>query len=443
MIFRKRLRFLILACLAVSVSAPHAHSLSLTVEDAVRYALEGNLKIKQSAVSLKSSKRAKTYSWNSISPSISANAQISKDLPSTGRIDSDPDYSKDPTVSIGASISMNLHPSVGTTVKGAELSYEKQQLDYETAVRTVELNVREAFYGILYEQENISLLQKNYDTASSRYGSNVTRYNRGLLPRLDVLNSQISYQNARVSLESARTTLENDKTVFKQLLGIDLDTEIVLEGSLDDVLSLGEISIDDLSKKSADVASLEKQVEIAKNNLLASRLSAYAPSLNGSYSYRMNKSLEDGADWMHGGTLSFGVSIPLDGFLPWSKGTQSVVTQKENLELLNLQLENAKTSFKISCQKYLNQIKLLQSNVQLRRQSIDYASESYQMTSEAYNNGTKDYLALQNAADSLLQSKVSLKSEAYSLMKAVLELENAIGVPFGTLSGKSVTKESD
>lgn len=434
MFFYKKSNMTVFLCLVMTFTVHCAYSISLTVDDAVKYALEGNLNIKQGEIALRSAKRAKSYSWNSISPSISANAQISKDLPSMGLTKKEADFSKDPTISLGASVNMGLKPSIVTSIKGADLNYEKQQLDYNTAVRTVELNVREAFYAMLFEQENINLLEKNTETARERYSSNLTKYNRGLLPRLDVLNSQIAYQNAKVSLDSAKTTLDNDKSIFKQLLGLNLDTDITLEGSLDNILSVGEISVDEIAKHSSEIASIEKQIEIAKNNLLASRLSAYAPSLTGSYSYRLNRSMESGSDWMQNGTLSFGVSIPLDGFLPWSSGVLSIANQKDNIESLNLQLENAKISLRINCQKYLNQIKQLQSTVNLRKQSIDFAKQSYDLTVDAYNNGTKDLLTLQNASDSLLQSRVSLKSEAYSLIKAILELENTIGVPFGSLS---------
>ncbi|MBR1910986.1 MAG: TolC family protein [Treponema sp.] len=436
MILRKQACSLIFLMVMLSLQAWRANAVTLTVDDAVDHALEGNLSIKQSDIALRTSQRAKTFSWNSVAPSVSVNAQISKSLPATGLLKNDADYSKDPTISIGGSVNMKLHPSVGTTVKGASLNYEKQQLDYNTAVRTVELNVRETFYGILFEQENISLLEKNLETAKEIYGSNVTKYNKGLLPRLDVLNSQLSYQNAKTSLESAKVTLENDKSVFKQLLGLDLDTDITLDGSLDDILSIDDISIDELSNHSSEVASIEKEIQIANNNLLAARLSAYGPTLSGSYSYNLNKSLSDGADWMHGGTLSVGVSIPLDGFMPWSSGVQSIANQKDNIESLKLKLENAKLSLKINCQSYMNKINQLQSTISLRRQSIDYAKQSYDLTLDAYNNGKKDILTLQNASDSLFQARVNLKSEAYSLIKVILELENTIGVPFGTLSKK-------
>ncbi len=424
----------ILACAPLSFA--QTTTLHLSVDDAVKHALDGNITVKKGALALRSSERDKKYSWNSLSPSINANAGISKEFPARGLLKSDADFSSDPTVTIGASATIRFSPSLITTVKGAALNYEKQLIDYDTAKRTIELNVRKAFYAILYEQENIELQKKNVESAKSQYSSNLTRYNRGLLPRLDVLNSQLAYQNAKLSLDNAELTLVNDKASFKLLLGVDLDSDIVLSGNLEDVLSLGDISIDSLEQHSSTIASIQKQIEIARNGLLATRLGAYAPSLTGGYSYNLSRTLSDSSDWLQNGTLSLGVSIPLDGYLPWSSGAQSIANQKDNLETLELELENERRSLKITTQQNVNKIKLLQSTVEVRRQSIDYSQQAWRMTRDAYNNGTKDLLALQTASDNLLSAQVNLKSSAYNLATAILDLEDTIGVPFGTLLQK-------
>ena len=67
------------------------------------------------------------------------------------------------------------------------------------------------------------------------------------------------------------------------------------------------------------------------------------------------------------------------------------------------------------------------------RQRIDVAQKTYEMTQQAYNRGTRDILVLQNAASSLQQSKLRLKSDTFNLVSAILDLENAAGLPFGTL----------
>ncbi len=410
---------------------------TLTLQEAVDLASGNNLSIKEGDVSLKSAKRASSYSWNSISPSIKASGSLSKSLPkeevkSAYGSASSSDAAR---ISLGASVNIGLSPSIATNIKGARLKYEKQQIDYDTTVRTIELNVRKAFYQILYEQEYIALQERHAESAKNQYNTNKAKYERGVLPRLDVLNSQISYQNAQLSLDSAKTTLANDLATFKNLLGLDQSRDIALSGSLDGFVELTDISLGGLSEKSNTIASLEKQVEIAKNSLTATRLSAWAPTLSAGYSYNLSTTTDSSSDWNKAGSLTLGVSIPLDGYLPWSSGAQSIANQKDNLELLQLQLEDARNTLDIQISGYLNQVKNLVSTIQLRKQSLEFAEESYRLTADAYNNGTKDILALQNARNSYLEAAVNLKNQAYNLSVALLNLENSLGVPFGSLSG--------
>lgn len=435
-------RALILLCggLAVCLHAAAQESTSrpiqLTADSAVEYAVRGNISLKKSEISLQAAKRARNYSWNSVSPSLSSSASLRKTLPEKDSGTAAAAASNAANLTLGASINIGLSPSLYTSIRGAVLSYEKQQLDYAAAVRTIELNVRKAFYSILYEQENVALRKNSADSAQKQYASNLAKYNRGLLPRLDVLNSQISYQNARLALENAQTTLLNDMATFKQMLGLPQDTELSVSGSLDAVLDLPELDLAAVQKNSSTISSLEKQLAIARNNLLAARLNAYAPSLSAGYSYSFARALEENSEWTHGGTLSLGLTLPLDGILPWSKSAQGIATQKDSIRTLQLELDDAKTTLEVSTQGYLNKIRQLQAALALQKSSVDYAKESYALTIEAYNSGTKDHLVLQTAADNLLQAEVNLKSQAYSLIAALLELENSIGAPFGTFGIK-------
>ncbi|MBQ3800741.1 MAG: TolC family protein, partial [Treponema sp.] len=396
----------------------------------------GNLGVKEGEVSVRSAKRASSYSWNSISPSIKATGSLSKALP---KDDSSPAYgaaaSDAARISLGASVNIGLSPSIATSIRGARLSYEKQLIDYDTTMRTVELNVRKAFYQILYEQEYIRLQERNVESAKKQYDTNKSKYDRGVLPRLDVLNSQISYQNARLALDNARTTLSNDMATFKNLLGMSQSTPLELSGSLDRYAELSDVSVGGVDAKPNTIASLEKQVEIARNSLMATRLSAWAPTLSAGYSYSLSTTTDDSTDWSKGGTLSIGVNIPIDGFLPWSSGAQSIARQKDSLALAEMQLEDARNTQRINVDNGLSQVKSLVSAIGLRKQGLEVAEESYRLTLEAYNNGTKDIIVLQNARNGLFEAGVNLKNQAYNLAVALLNLENALGVPFGSLSG--------
>lgn len=436
--FSKKL--IVLACavltgsfLAAQEELQEKEELKLTIEQAVECAIKGNISIKESEISLESAGRSKKYSWNSISPNIKATGSYSKSLPESVEI-----ASTDGTVSLGANITFSFLPSLFGAVKTASLNYEKQEISYESACRTIELNVRKAFWALLLEQENINLQKNNMESAKKQYETNLSKYNRGALSNLDVLTAQVTYQNAELTYESAKTDWENDAASFLQLLGLDIDQKFYLEGSLEEILTLSEISSEttkDIKINSLEIKSLEKQIEAANASLLSSRLGSYAPSLSAGYSYSLSakdselSSITDNAK----GTLSVGVSIPLDSFFPWSSNALTIESQKDSIAILQLEKENAETTLKVTVRNYLNQIAKSQENIKLRKSSISLAEQTYSMTLDAYNHGTRDLLSLQTASYNLLAAKVNLMSEANTLINAILDLENTLGMEFGTL----------
>ena len=141
-----------------------------------------------------------------------------------------------------------------------------------------------------------------------------------------------------------------------------------------------------------------------------------------------------------GNTISLSLSIPLDGYMPWSSGALSIDNQKANLRDLELQLENERTSAELTLQNSIKNILQKQSQMELLNRNVEIAEKSYEMTLTAYNHGSRDLLTLQNASDSLLKAKTDRESHIYSLISAVLDLENTLGIPFGTLGNNSMDK---
>jgi len=406
-----------------TATTPDNANLELTVDNAVQRAVQGNIGLKENAITLNAYKRASDYSWNSVSPTITAAAGYSN-----------PNTSDTSSFYLRGSVNVGLSASLYTAIQTAKLNYEKGQLDYDSAVRTVELSVRKSYNALLYEQENNNLLERNVASAKKQYESNLAKYNSGALSQLDVLNTQVTYQNSQLSLASAKVNWENDMATFKQLLGIPLETNITLNGSLQDILKTSDITLDGITQKSSTVISLEKQIEIAETALTATRFSAYGPSVSLGWSYQPTTTSLDTSTWNDNGSLSIGVSIPLDGWLPWSTGAQSIAFRQDAIATLKLQLENAKTTVAANTQSYLRKIQQCKASISLRQTSIDLAQKTYDMTLAAYNHGTKDLMSLQTASDNLLQAKVNLMSEAYTLASAILDLENIVGVDFGTLN---------
>jgi outer membrane protein len=416
----------ILAVLLMSAGAG-AEETVLTIDKAVQYASENNINIQQSKITLNALKRTKNFSWNSVSPSATVNGNFS--FP-----DEKLNYAYTHSESVQGTIRVSLSPSLYSSMETAYLNYENGKITYDKAVRSIEQSVRKAFYGLLYEQDHIALLNRNLETAEQQYKQNTSKYQSGQVSELDMLTSQVSYEKLKPALESAQVTFVNELASFKHVLGIDQAETVTLSGSLDDVLALQRITIDTDITGTPSVVSAENNVKIAKAALLAKRFSAYGPVVSASMTYGKAKTdVSDDFSTSSASSFSLGVSIPLDGYLPWSSSGLSIASSKDSLKTARLQLEDEKTTVAVSVNNYQNKIRQGQLQIESLKANIELAQKTYDMTLIAYNHGSKDLLSLQSAADSLMSAKVSLASQEYTLISAVLDLEGILGVPFGTL----------
>lgn len=399
----------------------------LTIDDAVLLAKENNISVKTAENTLDNLDLLNKYSWNSVSPTASLSGNLSDDIES--------DFS---SFSFSGSVNLNLKTNLYSEIKGAKLNYEKGLLTYNEAVRKIELSVRKSFYNLIYQKENLVLQKRSLETSKTQYLNNQEKFQNGKISELDAFTSRVNYESKKPLVESAEINFQNDLATFKQLLGISQQTEIELDGSLDEILNLKEISFGLLPKvdePAPDVKSAEYNVEIAKNSLLDSRFSAYAPTVTGSYSYGKSKNSNQD-DWTTTNKLSVGISVPLDGVLPWSARAVNIKTNKNALDTAEKNLEDAKTTVAVQTESYIRKINQAMKQLDSLKSTEELANQTYQMTLTAYNYGKTDFLSLQNANDSVLSAGVNLKSQAYTLISTILDLENVLGLDFGTLENQ-------
>ena len=395
----------------------------LTVDDAVILAADNNISLQRQRISLNTLEKKKDTSWNGISPSLSASGNMSIPFEENSKM----------SYSISASASLNFTPSLFTAIKTAKLNYENGVTSYENAVRTVELNVRKVFCNLLYTKENIQLQERKLETAKSLYESNLAKYNRGQLSELDLLNSQYNYESTIPTLQSLQINYDNSIATFKQTLGLNQSEEIELIGNIEDFLNIGKIEINKNIEEVPAVKTILANMELAKTQLLATRFSAWGPSLSASYSYGKSGNFESSDLRTTGNSLSLSLRIPLDGFLPWSNGALSIANQKANLQDLELQLKEKKESTELEIQNSIKKIEQAQAQLNVLENNVELAQKRYNMTLTAYNHGSKDLLTLQNASDALMTARINLSSQKITIFSAILDLENILGVPFGTL----------
>ena len=408
---------------------------TITVDEAVILAADNNISLKRQRISLDTLERKNKTSWNGAIPSANLSGSFTKPLDG---IVTDMEAKQKYTWQMGASVTLSLTPALYSSIRAASLQYESGKTSYEDAVRQIELNVRKLFYNLLYTQESMNLQRRNMETARIRYENNRDKYNRGQLSELDLLQSQYSYESLRPNIESAEIAYQNSIASFKQTLGISQDEKIELSGSLSDAVPPESFTVNQTVDDLPAIKKIKASIEQQENSLLATRFSAYGPSVTASYSWGLggNDQTEGLKEGQESHSLSLSMRIPLDGYIPWSSGANNIASQKANLQDLKLQLENERTTASLNLQNSIKNILQKQSQMDLIDRNVELAQKTYDMTLAAYNHGSRDLLTLQNASDSLLKAKTERESKKYELISAILDLENTLGVPFGSLGDK-------
>ena len=408
---------------------------TITIDDAVNLALQNNLEIKQSKMDLELLATKKKYSWNSISPSVSASGGFNGNTPLG---DGDTSF----TYSLGASISATFTPSVRTTMRQAELNYMAGEADLEKTKRKVELDVRKSFYRLVYFNENLETQQRSLDTAKQTYEADLIKYKQGRLSELNLLNSQYNYESKIPGIENLKRTYQSDIDSFKLLLGLELSELISLEGKLDDAVEihLEEAILNSSLDNNNSIKALKQQILNTQNTIQATKLSTYAPSVTLSVSESTGGSSQEnvmkGLDkWEPSSSLSYGINvrIPLDGFFPWSSGKLNLQSSDVTLNKLKQNLEQVRLSTSLSVTNSYNSILQAQKQLELLEKSVELTQKTYDMSKNAYNMGSADLLSLQKAEDNLYTAKYNVQNQKYTILTSILALEDTLGLPYGTL----------
>jgi outer membrane protein len=424
-------------CAQESLSSPPDTSVDLSMEKAVRSALSQNNTIRHQRITLAAAKRRAVFSWNSISPSLA--------LSGGGTVPAGKDAS-DGTVYVEGKISISLMPDIAFSVQKAWRDYEAEKISYDTTIHTIEGNVRSAYLTLLYEQENIRLQNRNLDTARNQYEQNVQRYQLGSVSELDMLSSRVTWERLKPQVQEASVTYDADKALFLQLTGLEQHTDVRLQKSLASYAeqysgftsekNMKQIEALLSGERAPSILSAAKKLQASKAALAKSRLNAYGPSVTAAWSYAPAAVYTDASkSWQDRGSLSLGVSVPLDSWLPWSAGREGVLSAKDTAADSELTLEEVRDSVQIHAANCIRRISQKEKSILFQNTNIKLAEQSYRMALDAYVKGSKDLLSLQNASNTLLEAEVTLESDLLDYVKTCIELEQLLGIPYGTLRG--------
>ena len=133
--------FLGTACFIFAQENENAYVLN--VDKAVALALENNVSVERSVISLKNAETAKKYGWNSAAPSLKGGVSSSIPLNSIS----------DTSVDLSVTLSLNLTANLFSQIKNTKNAWEQSEISFRQAVRNVEKSVRQALSFLVFRNK--------------------------------------------------------------------------------------------------------------------------------------------------------------------------------------------------------------------------------------------------------------------------------------------------
>lgn len=443
-------RLFILLLMAFIPASVFAEESIITLEKALTLATKNNISLKREAIALNTSKRISEHSWNPLLPSVTISANDEIELPDLkrGNVDDSVYNGFRNNIGIEGKIAVSLSSGYFASREKAKLDYQASRLAYEDAVSEIHSQVKEKYFSLLLEKQNLDFLKENLETAGSQAKQNEVRYKKGTLSEMECLSSKATYEKLKSEFKTQELSYKNNRLLFLRFLGVKTSSEsndedaFSLSGTLEEYVGKYASFFDEEKKVSLaqdinagdapSVISLKKQLEAALKQVSVEEHNAFGPSLN--LAYTINPIITGTERGRIKQSASIGISLPLENLLSFSKGADEIANAQDKVNEIELSI---KEKTQDANDDFLNITEILaekEKSVITFKSLVDLSQKNYDAVHYAYSKGMTEHLSLKTAAKEKLEAKLNLQNEFLEMLKLYITLEK--------LSGKSLPLEA-
>jgi len=418
----------------------------ISVEEAVDLAIRQNLSLKSQEVTLDTKKRKHDLVWNQWLPQIEVMGTLAHtNKASATRVG---DYSiTSPQGSIAGHLGITLDFSFALFegMKTIRLDYEAGLVTIEKARIQMERDIRKAYYNMLLVEERIRLLKDSLTNAERQVAMAEANYRAGLAPRLNLLQAQVARDNLKPSIDQVEKGLAQAMAQFAVLLGLPYDTQFSLF-PLEERNLFIPLDVQDLvfqaSQKKPDILELRANIITMESARRAQAIQLYTPYLRFSWNYApkfagdpWNTTWFKGSNWDDKGSFTLILGITLNNWFSFTKEGQGLKDQDNEIRAAKIGLSQMIQGTELEVYNTVLSLEQTRATAENLKNTVDLAEESYRLTEAAYKSGLKDSIEVQNEELKLREARFNVLEQNFTYLQGLIDLEYALGVKFGTLSG--------
>ena len=327
-------------------------------------------------------------------------------------------------------VNFQLWESLRLSGDQVELAVEQAR---ESRLGTV-ASVKQAFYGILFAKEAYKVYNSVYENAVENFRLTEMRYNAAKASELDLTRAKANVAAAIPNLYNAENSVELALWQLKAVMGVDLDRNIDVAGTLEEYAGQMFSDIAEGEGASLDgnsqLRQLAQQAEMLSRQIRMQQY-AYLPTLalTFSYSYLTQSDIFNLSQWkwFPSSTIGLSLSIPI-----FSGGQRyhAIKQTRVQADELDLQRENAERQLRIGIRQSLGTMDTAMRTYDASKEALTSAEKAYDIAVKSYQLGKSTLTDLNNVELTLTQSRLAVSQAIYNFVIAKAGLEQTLGYDF-------------
>ncbi len=305
----------------------------------------------------------------------------------------------------------------------ADLDYS--YLSYVINELQLEQQVANFFYRTYQNKLALQVAREDLSNTEQSYTIIENKVNAGLAAKEELYQAELNLITSRSSVQNSEVTLQNYLDDLKQLLGIDLNKEISVvttisqekvKISLDRAINLGLANRMELRQRDLDIRS-------SKAGLIrAAATNEFKGNLRLSYGFMGNDeslgNILDNQDENQDVSISFDVPI-----YDWGEQESREKAAQISVRTSEHNLEDEKISIVIGLRKAYRSIENQALQIDLARQNVKIAQQTYDINLERYKNGDLTSMDLNLFQNQLSTKKNNLVDSQINYKLLLLDLK--------------------
>jgi outer membrane protein TolC len=407
----------------------------LTIEDAMKIALQNNFDIKIAFNNLDIDKVNVSIGNAGMLPKVTATLTDANSIQNSSQTRQDGttnslDNAKNNSLNYGVGLDWTIFDGFKMFAKLEQLK-ELQKLGEAVLKRTIILkisDVNSVYFDLVQQQQQLAALDTTIVISTQRLTLAQNRFSIGKASKLEVLNAQVDLNTDKVTLLRQKEYYANRKIVLNQILARDskVDFKVVDKITVDDKLILSELmALAEKQNPQLEAQIINKRIsELGLKQIKGERYPTV--NVNTGYNFSESQSSLGFTSQFSAKGLNYGLRASLNLF--------DGLTQNRNEKIAKIQLENAEIAIEqqslllnselsTAFQTYLTNLEL----IDLEETNEAIAKQNLNITVDKFRIGTINTLEFRTAQLNYINAKVRYSNAQFQAKLSEIDLRELAG----------------